>query len=280
MADIDRVDERVAHQAADQADDAVGGQHAGGRELVTGRRRALDVVHRLDEVVDAERDRGDEDDADVLEATEHVIDRGQGHREAEVAHRAQHRGAREAAVGEPECGRDPGDRRADRDRHQAARHAAGIAHAAEPVGQDDGEAHHADQRRDEHLGRRLHRDEGDRDAGERAQQGGARRDAADPRRDEAARHQDEALHEHPGEPGLPGLDGIVGRGADRQHDDEHHDEHVRHADARGQGAHVGAAGALGQPPGQPGVVPGAEKQQIGIQIGAGNGECANGRSVC
>ena len=31
MADIDRVDERVAHQAADQADDAVGGQHARGR---------------------------------------------------------------------------------------------------------------------------------------------------------------------------------------------------------------------------------------------------------
>ena len=68
MADVDGVDERIAHQAADQADDAVGGQHARGREAVAGHRRALDVVHRLDQVVDAEGNRGDQDDAEELEA--------------------------------------------------------------------------------------------------------------------------------------------------------------------------------------------------------------------
>ena len=45
---------------------------------------ALDVVHRLDEVVDAERDRGDEDDAEELEAAEDVVDRRERQREAEV----------------------------------------------------------------------------------------------------------------------------------------------------------------------------------------------------
>ena len=56
MADIDGVDEGIAHQAADQADDAVGGQHARGRVFVAGRFRAFDIVHGLDEVIDAERD--------------------------------------------------------------------------------------------------------------------------------------------------------------------------------------------------------------------------------
>jgi hypothetical protein len=57
VADVDRIDEGIAHQAADEADRAVGGQHARRRITVAGRGRALDVVHRLDEVVDAERDR-------------------------------------------------------------------------------------------------------------------------------------------------------------------------------------------------------------------------------
>ena len=43
---------------------------------------------------------------------------------------------------------------------------------------------------------------------------------------------------------------IVGLGQDRQHDDEGDDEHVRHADARGQRADVGAAGLLRQPVGR------------------------------
>ena len=51
---------------------------------VAGGRGALDVVHGLDEVVDAERDRGDQDDAEELEAREHVTDGRDRDGEAEV----------------------------------------------------------------------------------------------------------------------------------------------------------------------------------------------------
>ena len=46
--------------------------------------RALDVVHRFDQIVDAERDRGDEDEPEELEAGEHVADRRQRDGESEV----------------------------------------------------------------------------------------------------------------------------------------------------------------------------------------------------
>ena len=84
MADIDRVDERVAHQAADQADDAVGGEHPRGRIMIARGFRAFDIVHRLDQVVDAERDGGDQDDAEEFEAGEDMVDRRQRHGEAEI----------------------------------------------------------------------------------------------------------------------------------------------------------------------------------------------------
>ena len=74
MADVDGVDERIAEQATDQADDAVGRQHLGGRKRVARRRGALDVVHRLDEIIDAERNRGDQYDSDELEARKDVAD--------------------------------------------------------------------------------------------------------------------------------------------------------------------------------------------------------------
>ena len=52
---------------------------------------ALDVVHRLDEIVDAERNRGDQDDAEVLEAAEHVPDFRHRQREAEGRERIHQR---------------------------------------------------------------------------------------------------------------------------------------------------------------------------------------------
>ena len=110
MADVDRVDERVAHQAADQADHAVGGQHARGREAVAGGRGALDVVHRLDEVVDAERDRGDQDDAEELEAAEDVADgRDRERRSRSSTPRPSALASAHAAVVEAEQRRAPGD---------------------------------------------------------------------------------------------------------------------------------------------------------------------------
>src|SRR3984957_4602230 len=208
MADIDGVDERVAEQAADEADDAGGSQHLRRRKRIAGGRRALDIVHRFDEIVDAEGNRGDQDDAEEFEAREHMVDRRQRNRKAEMRNRVAENAKAEAAITEAENIRTPGDQRARRDGDEAARHAAEIAYAAEPIGEDDGQTDDADQRRFEDKQARPHRDEGDRNAGERAEQRRARRDLADDRRDEAADHQYEALHEHPGEARLPGLNGI------------------------------------------------------------------------
>ena len=163
-----------------------------------------------------------------------------------------------AAVVEPDQRRAPGDQHAGGDGDEARRDALRVAHAAEPGDQDDGKARNADDRRHVHFQRRPHRDEGDGDAGQRAEQGGTRRDAADVGGDEAADHQDEALEEHPDEPRLPALDGIAGLQRDRQHDDEGDDEHVRHAHPRWQGAHVRAARAPGEAVGEEGVVHGRE----------------------
>jgi len=48
---------------------------------------ALDIVHRLDQVVNAERHRGHEDHAEILEAGEDVIEGRQRHVEAEIRER-------------------------------------------------------------------------------------------------------------------------------------------------------------------------------------------------
>ena len=133
-----------------------------------------------------------------------------------------------------------------------------IFHAAEPAHEDDGEADEADLRRHVHFQRRPHRDEGDGNAGKRAEQRRARRDLPDVGRDEAADHQDKALEEHPDQAGGPALDGIAGLDRDRQHDHEGDDEHVRHADARRQRADIVAAGLLRQPIGEKRVIEGGE----------------------
>ncbi len=213
--------------------------------------------------------RRHQDDADELEAAEDMADRRHGIGEAEARQGAFQPLDREAAVVEAEQGRSPGDDGADDDGHQPARHALEVANAAEPIDHDDGKADQADDRRHHHLRAGTHRDEGDRDAGQRTQQCRARRDLADVGRNEAAAHQHEALHEHPGEARLPGLHRILGGDQDRQHDHEHHDEHVRHADAGRQGADVGAAGLLGQAIGEPGIVHRAQAQHQ-----AGGGEDA------
>jgi hypothetical protein len=84
MADVDGIDERIAHQTADQADDTVRGQHLGGRERIAGGLGALHVVHRFHEVVDAERDGRHKDDAEELEAREDLVVRRERHGEAEI----------------------------------------------------------------------------------------------------------------------------------------------------------------------------------------------------
>jgi len=49
-----------------RADDAVGGQHTRGRVFIARGFRALDIVHGFNEIVDAERDRRHQDDAEGI----------------------------------------------------------------------------------------------------------------------------------------------------------------------------------------------------------------------
>jgi hypothetical protein len=73
MADIHRRGERAAEGGADHGADAVREQDVAQIVVVTGGRRALDVVHRLGEVVHAERYRGREQRPDVAQANHHVV---------------------------------------------------------------------------------------------------------------------------------------------------------------------------------------------------------------
>jgi hypothetical protein len=258
MTDIDRVDERVSHQAADEADDTVGGEHAGGRIGVTGRLGALHVVHGLDQVVNPERDRSHEDHAKEFEAGGHVADGRDRHREAEIRERATQALQAQSAVAEAEQVGPPGDDHADSDGDEPGRNTFRIFETSEPAHQDDREAGEPDDRRHVHFERRPHGDERDGDTGERSEQRRARGDLADIGSDKAADHQDEALKEHPYQAGFPAFDRIVGLKGDRQHDHESHDEHVRHAHTRGQRAHVAATGLERQAVGQKCVVHGRE----------------------
>src|ERR1017187_6948305 len=137
MTDVDGVDERIAHQAADQTDDAICGEDARGRVLVARGASAHYVIHRFDEVVDPEGDRGDEDDADELKAAEDVtqggrrdgnVKTGQGIREVAGLHDAE----------------DPRNDRSDRDGHQAGGGSPKVPNTAKPARENDGEAKKGD----------------------------------------------------------------------------------------------------------------------------------------
>ena len=80
MADINRIDIRVAHQAADQADNAIGGEHARGGVAIARDGSADDVVHRFDQIVNAERNRGDQNHAEIAETMKNVTDGGDRNR--------------------------------------------------------------------------------------------------------------------------------------------------------------------------------------------------------
>jgi hypothetical protein len=73
----------IAHETTDQADHAVGRQHARSRIAVARDGRAFHIIERLDQIVDAEWNRGHEDHAEKLKTGEHVIDCRQRHRETE-----------------------------------------------------------------------------------------------------------------------------------------------------------------------------------------------------
>src|SRR5580658_4023228 len=120
----------------------------------------------------------------------------------------------------------PGDEGARGDGHEA-RWNATVFDAAEPAHENDGKTDDADHRRHEHFQGGLHGNEGDRDAGERAEEGSFGGDLADDGGEVSPAHQYEALDEDPGEPGLPAFHGVPGGEFDGEHDDERDDEHVR-----------------------------------------------------
>jgi hypothetical protein len=250
----------VAHHAADQADGAVGREDAGGRIGIPGDLGTLDIVHGLHEIVDAERDRGHQDHAEELEPAEDVAEGRQGNRETDSLDGGEETGTADPAHVEAERLGAPGHHHPEQDGDEAGGNPAGITQAAEPGEEDDGEGDDTDDGCRDHLQGRTHGDEGDGDAGQGAEERGARRDPPDHGGDETADHQDEALDEDPGEPRLPGLQRIAGGELDRQHDHEDHDEHVRHADAGGQRADVVAPGRPGEPIGEPSVIGGGEAE--------------------
>jgi hypothetical protein len=73
MADVDRIDEWVAHQTADQAHDTVGREHAGRGVGVARCLRALHIFHGSDQIIDAEGNRSHQDDAEELEAGKNSV---------------------------------------------------------------------------------------------------------------------------------------------------------------------------------------------------------------
>jgi len=206
MADIQhRVDERIAHQAADQADNAIGASSTrvvGYSINARGTRRFhWYIVHRLHEIVDAEGDGGDEDDAEEFEAGEHSWPTaGIGYEKP--SSRTRRRTTLDA-LDRQARGPNRFDPQAmimsDRDRDQAgldfhcsiysrrtqlARMMA--KHTTSPL-----------RRSHVHLERRPHRDKRYRHASERSEQRGARGNFSNSRRNESTDHQDKALEEQP-----------------------------------------------------------------------------------
>src|SRR5262249_49772794 len=75
VADVDGGWKRATEERADDGADSIREGDPPEVVAVTGRLRALDVVHALGEVVDTERDRGDEEGPDVREPREDVTRR-------------------------------------------------------------------------------------------------------------------------------------------------------------------------------------------------------------
>src|ERR1700687_6255128 len=115
MADRDGVDERISHQAADQADDAVGCQYPRGRIFIARGLGAFDVVHGLDQIVDAERNRRHQDDAEEFEAREYFANCRNWNGETEARARVADALDAQAPESEAEQVRSPRDDHADRD---------------------------------------------------------------------------------------------------------------------------------------------------------------------
>ena len=195
--------------------------------VVAGRRGAFDVVHRLGEVVDAERDGCHEQRQDLAQAADD-LGSWNGQVDAELGEGIAdglgiHAGPRAAQVG------DPTDRGTDHDREQSAGHAAGHPDAGRPAEQDDGQDRQRDPGHLEHLEGGAHGDERDRDPGQRPEHRRAGGEPPDRRADEGSDEDDHADDERPGQASHPGLERGPTAQDDRQHDHEGDEEVVWNA---------------------------------------------------
>ena len=198
MADVDGGRERGAERGADDGARAVGQEHVAEVVVVARRGGRLDVAHRLGEVVDAQWDRGREQRRDALQAVQQQVDVQRRDADRDRLDRVADRGGLHVAA-------DPADRAAHEQRRQADREVARQPHPGDEAGEDDHEHRQRDPQRAPHLRARPHRDERQRDAGERAEHRRARRQVADRRPDEGADQDDAADDEGPGEARGPGL---------------------------------------------------------------------------
>ena len=84
MADVNGVDEGIAHQAADQAYHPVGGENAGGGIGISSHFRTLHIVDRFHQIINAEGNGGDQQDAEEFKSTEDVIEGRKGNVESKI----------------------------------------------------------------------------------------------------------------------------------------------------------------------------------------------------
>ncbi|WP_344937217.1 hypothetical protein [Actinoplanes nipponensis] len=253
VSDVDGRGERRAQQGADDRAAAVGEQHAAQVVAVPGGGRALHVGHRLGEVVDAQRDRRGQQRGHVAQAVDEQPGLQVREGERDVLGGGGHVRHRHGAA-------EPADGAAEQQRDQPDGQVEGQPDIGEQTDQQQAEDRQGDPRGLPHLSGRVHRDEGDGDAGQGAQQGGAGRVPADVRADEGSDQHDHPDDERPRDAGRPRLDRVLGAQVDRQHDDEDDDEHVRHAGAVRHRGDVGAVLLHGEPAGQVRVVHVAQHQ--------------------
>src|SRR3954447_19750048 len=97
MTDVNGVDERIAHQAANETYHAIGGQHARGRKTVAAGCCAFDVIHCLDEIIDTEWNRCHQYHAQKFKSAEYMTDCRQRQRKTEARERTAQIGKTHAA---------------------------------------------------------------------------------------------------------------------------------------------------------------------------------------
>ena len=260
VADVHRGRERAAEHRADDRADAVGEQDLAQVVVVARRRRALDVVHRLGEIVDAERYRGDEQRRDLRQSLPHVR-REDRKAQAEMLHAT-------CRPPPPACSRN------SRAARRPSRSTEPTITATSPPGMPPGSrtfAVHAISTIAKHT-RPIHGTSHIWNAG-RIEMNATEMPASVPSiaaRGVIARIAGPTkapirtmtpMMKHHASPACHARTGILGLEVHRQHDQEHDDEHVRHAGAVRHRGDVAAAFLLAELPREIRVEEVAERQR-------------------